>query len=109
MQTEPKYWFPAKRYGWGWGIPDAWQGWLVLAVFAALLVVGSVVVAPGRHIGLYLVYVAALCGLLIGVCWLKGEPLRWRWGGDNGGLSLTLSVGLDRVARSALQPAAGSA
>ncbi len=36
MQTEPKYWFPAKRYGWGWGIPNTWQGWLVLAVFAAL-------------------------------------------------------------------------
>jgi len=21
MQNERKYWFPAKRYGWGWGIP----------------------------------------------------------------------------------------
>jgi hypothetical protein len=44
MQTERKYWFPAKRYGWGWGIPSSWQGWLVF--------------------------------------WLKGEPPRWRWGGD---------------------------
>ena len=37
MQTERDYWFPAKRYGWGWGIPNRWQGWLVLAVFAGLL------------------------------------------------------------------------
>jgi hypothetical protein len=83
MQTEPKYWFPAKRYGWGWGIPKTWQGWLVLAGFGALLFAGSVVLPPGRQIGLYLAYVAVLCGLLIGVCWLKGEPPRWRWGGDN--------------------------
>ncbi len=30
MSVEKKYWFPAKRYGWGWGIPNVWQGWLVL-------------------------------------------------------------------------------
>ena len=40
MQNERKYWFPAKRYGYGWGIPSSWQGWLVLAVFVALLGVG---------------------------------------------------------------------
>ena len=22
----PRYWFPAKRYGWGWGPPSTWQG-----------------------------------------------------------------------------------
>jgi hypothetical protein len=27
-------------------------------------------------------YVAVLCALLIGVCWLKGEPPRWRWGNN---------------------------
>src|SRR6266702_3273794 len=32
MQSDGKYWFPAKRYGYGWGIPTTWQGWLVLAV-----------------------------------------------------------------------------
>jgi hypothetical protein len=26
-----RYWFPAKRYGWGWGLPVTWQGWAVLA------------------------------------------------------------------------------
>jgi len=26
--------------------------------------------------------VAVLCALLIGVCWLKGEPPRWRWGNN---------------------------
>lgn len=35
--TPPKYWFPAKQYGWGWGLPNAWQGWAVLAGFGLLL------------------------------------------------------------------------
>ena len=25
----PPYWFPAKSYGFGWGLPITWQGWLV--------------------------------------------------------------------------------
>jgi hypothetical protein len=85
MQAEPEYWFPAKRYGWGWSLPNTWQGWAVLAAFVGLLVVGSVVLPPAKHFGLFLAYVAMLCALLIGVCWLKGEPAGWRWGGDNGG------------------------
>src|SRR5207237_3808636 len=29
----PEYWFPAKRYGGGWGPPRTWPGCLVLAVY----------------------------------------------------------------------------
>jgi hypothetical protein len=82
MPAEREYWFPAKRYGWGWGIPTAWQGWLVLAAFAVLLIIGSIVLPPGKQIWSYLAYVVVLCVLLIGICWLKGEPPRWRWGKD---------------------------
>ncbi len=82
MQTQPKYWFPAKRYGWGWGLPTAWQGWLVLAVFLVLVLAGSLLFPPRAQPGSYYTYVAVLCGLLIGVCWLKGEAPRWRWGND---------------------------
>jgi hypothetical protein len=80
MRSEQKYWFPAKRYGWGWGIPGSWQGWLVLAAFAALLAIGFVVFPPDKELGFFKLYVAILCGVLILVCWLKGEPPRWRWG-----------------------------
>lgn len=84
MRPGSKFWFPAKRYGWGWGIPNSWQGWVVLAAFTGLLVLGSFMFPPRAHMSAYLGYVAVLCGLLIGVCWLKGEPPRWRWGGDEG-------------------------
>jgi hypothetical protein len=29
---------------------------------------------------IYVIYVLGLTTLLIGICWLKGEPPRWRWG-----------------------------
>ena len=82
MSTDPKYWFPAKRYGWGWGIPSTWQGWVVLTMFVALVAFGPFLFPPRQQMGLYLAYVAVLSALLIGVCWLKGEPARWRWGDD---------------------------
>jgi hypothetical protein len=75
-----EYWFPAKTYGWGWGLPSSWQGWLVLATFIGLLVAGSFVFPPSAALGPYLMCTAVLCGLLVGVCWLKGEPPGWRWG-----------------------------
>ena len=32
-----KAWFPAKRYGYGWGLPSRWQGWVVMLVFFGAL------------------------------------------------------------------------
>jgi uncharacterized membrane protein YhaH (DUF805 family) len=80
MPTEPTYWFPAKRYGWGWGLPSAWQGWAVLAGFAVLLLVGLKLFPPNRDLVSFLAYVVLLTALLVAICWLKGEPPRWRWG-----------------------------
>ncbi|MBI3349077.1 MAG: hypothetical protein HY020_17945 [Burkholderiales bacterium] len=73
-------WFPAKRYGWGWGAPRTWQGWLVLAFFALLVAAGVVF---QRQLGtlLFMAYIAVISLGPLGVCWLKGEPPRWRWGG----------------------------
>lgn len=82
MQSEGNYWFPAKRYGWGWGLPAKWQGWLVLAVFVGLLGAGAILFPPRSAPVFYFAYVIVLGALLLGVCWLKGEPPRWRWGDD---------------------------
>ena len=80
MSTERKYWFPAKRYGWGWGAPTCWQGWLVVVVFVALLAAGSFIFPPDIERASYFAYVFVLFAFLIGVCWRTGEPPRWRWG-----------------------------
>ena len=43
------YWFPAKRYGWGWGLPKTWQGWVGYSVYFALLVAGCLVFPPAQN------------------------------------------------------------
>lgn len=74
------YWFPAKRYGWGWGPPTAWQGWLVLLAYAAALALLIWRVPPGAHPFLFVGLLMAATLLLVSVCWLKGEPPSWHWG-----------------------------
>lgn len=78
-------WFPAKRYGWGWGPPIRWQGWAViggwLAVFgAAILLLIKSSLEPVLVAALLLVFSLLWSGVLIAICWAKGETPRWRWG-----------------------------
>jgi hypothetical protein len=68
----------------GWGLPVAWQGWLVLAAFLGAVAAGAFLFPPRRMLAVYLVYVFVLCGVLTGVCYLKGERPRWRWGNEEG-------------------------
>ena len=70
------HWFSAKRHGFGWGLPSAWQGWIVLAAFVGLLGLGFLIFPPSRELGSLLVYAALLTGSLMAICWFKGEPLR---------------------------------
>ena len=74
------YWFPAKQIGWGWGIPTAWQGWVVLGLFIAGVIALTMLVPDNRQF----VGMALLVAALLAVCFLKGEPPRWRWGIDDG-------------------------
>jgi len=76
----PNYWFPAKRYGWGWGPPQTWQGWLVLVIFVALLALGAVILLSVHQTGYFVAYAVSLCGGLGLICYVTGEPPSWRWG-----------------------------
>jgi hypothetical protein len=82
MKSPHDYWFPAKRYGWGWGLPVRWQGWVALIVYFVLLLAVVETFQPVRHPFAFAVLVALLSVALIALCWLKGEPPRWRWGDD---------------------------
>jgi hypothetical protein len=75
-----KYWFPAKRYGWGWGLPSVWQGWAVLIGYVVLVLGGVPFIHATKGGVVYIPYVAVLTVGLIAICWLTGEPPRWRWG-----------------------------
>jgi len=77
--TEKRVWFPAKRYGWGWGFPCVWQGWVAFGVWILLMVAAAVFLIPKGLLS-FEIAVCVLAFLLIAVCWWKGERPRWRWG-----------------------------
>jgi hypothetical protein len=73
MSAKNHCWFRAKRYGWGWGLPCSWQGWVFFLIWLAVLVVTAVKLMPGRP----LVFTLALAGMtliLVLACHIKGEP-----------------------------------
>lgn len=76
-------WFPAKRYGWGWGLPATWQGWAATVVYLAMLLIGAFTIDPERQLLLFLAWVTGWSVAMIAVCWIKGERPRWRWGGKD--------------------------
>src|SRR5258708_22000818 len=76
MSNKQTYWFPAKRYGWGWGLPSSWQGWVVLAAFIGLLGDGFLIFQPNKELGPLLAYVALRTSVLIAISSLKAQPPR---------------------------------
>lgn len=81
VEKTPGLWFPAKRYGWGWGPPVTWQGWVVLSVWIALFFAGVLFLLPIHPVAV-LVFSIAMAIALTAICYAKGEPPRWRWGDD---------------------------
>lgn len=79
MSSHKIYWFPAKNYGWGWGVPQTWQGRIVVLAFL-LLIAGGAYFRERMGSVTFLAYATGLIFLLVAICWLKGEPLQWRWG-----------------------------
>ena len=76
----PQYWFPAKTYGWGWGLPLTWQGWVVLGTYVAILVGTAFFIDVNKRPAVYSAIVLIASAVLVAICWIKGEPTRWRWG-----------------------------
>ena len=80
MSKKPDYWFPVKAYGWGWGLPVCWQGWVVLAGFVALVTLG-VYFFHARNAAYLGIFLAALTAVFMSIVIAKGErPAGWRWG-----------------------------
>ena len=79
MADRAPYWFPAKRYGWGWGPPTAWQGWVVLMVWGIALAVALHRFLPLRRVT-FATFIALWTASLLAICYWKGEPPSWRWG-----------------------------
>ena len=79
-QPPPRSWFPPKTYGWGWGPPCTWEGWLVLLAYVVLLFIAGFFFIRHQNLAAFLVSVVGLNASLIAICFWKGEPPKWRWG-----------------------------
>jgi len=75
-------WFAAKRCGFGSGVPIAWQGWLVLLFYLAVIF-GSVFLFDGRLLIMGSIIVPATALVLI----VSAKTTRggWRWRCGNRG------------------------
>lgn len=80
--SDPGYWFPAKRFGWGWGPPNRWEGWAVIGGYILLLSLLSLVLTRAGNELLFGIGVFVLTAILLAICWHKGEPPGWRWDND---------------------------
>ena len=81
MPDDKEYWFPAKKgFGWGWGPPTVWQGWVALLVPLLLLAVSATRLLPGNPVGFLLATLLAAVVTTI-ICYLKGEPPGGSWSG----------------------------
>ena len=80
MNKEEQYWFRANSYGWGWGLPLKWQGWLVLTLYTAGIAAANIYFSPAVSPTKFTLAISVLSGLLVAVCWKTGEPPSWRWG-----------------------------
>jgi hypothetical protein len=80
LHRGPPYWFPAKTYGWGWGLPITWQGWVVFLAYLLSLPLGYFWFPPQQKLLGFMVYTHVATAVLVFICWFKGEPPRWRWG-----------------------------
>jgi hypothetical protein len=74
MNKGSRYWFAAKRYGWGWGLPLTWEGWMVYIGWIAAFVVGIAALGLRRQPVPHVIFVVAMVGLLLAICYWKGEP-----------------------------------
>lgn len=79
MSQPQRYWFRARRYGWGWGLPASGAGWVFFLLWFAALT-GGVALLHSYPALVSVMYLALMTLVLVSVCYRKGEPPSWRWG-----------------------------
>ncbi len=78
----PKYWFKARRYGWGW-TPATWQGWLVMAIYIMLVILtfrsdDQLAHSVSDTLINFIPHTLVLTLIVIFIAYQTGEPPHWR-------------------------------
>ena len=69
-------WFEPKKYGYGAGLPIAWQGWMLTIGYVAVILLASFLIPSS--LSLYLALVFTLTGLFLLVA-SRTTRGGWRW------------------------------
>ena len=72
MTDSSHYWFARKTIGWGWK-PASWQGWLVTAIYVAIVFVLGREFPPAAYRVDFFGGIIAATALLLTVTVFKGE------------------------------------
>ena len=79
-------WFAPKRFGYGAGMPIAWQGWALVAGYFVILGAGVLMIEWDRQagmVGAIALFVPATIALLAIAALKTRGGWRWRWGKDD--------------------------
>ena len=77
--TDGPEWFAQKRYGYGAGLPIAWQGWAVLGVYMAVVGLTVWLLEPWPPAIFAILVTATFLLVLVSARTTRGG-WRWRWG-----------------------------
>lgn len=71
-KTKP--WFAVKRFGYGVGLPIAWQGWMLVTAFVTAMTVCGLLLPPSIFFALLIPMTAAV----IYIAYIRSDD-EWRW------------------------------
>lgn len=78
-----KYWFKAKKYGWGW-YPSSWEGYTIVGIYISVFIVLFYNIDVYSHsatetILSFIPQAFIITIVLIGTCFIKGEKPHWNY------------------------------
>ena len=76
MEEKPRYWFAAKRSGYGWTWPLTWEGWAAYGVWFGTFFIAFPFIHPEERPIRALSIVIGMIIPLAALCYWKGEPQR---------------------------------
>ena len=75
-------WFAPKRFGYGAGLPIAWQGWAVLGGYLATVAITAAALMPRHPYVVVTILVAATAVLIVVSAQHTRGGWKWRWRGE---------------------------
>jgi hypothetical protein len=73
-------WFAPKRFGYGAGLPIAWQGWVLLLAYIGLAMAGAALLAPAKPLLFLSLFLPLTAIFVLVVARTTRGGWRWRWG-----------------------------